>query len=128
MPKLTIFTSPPPLRALGKIPGKEENVPRESTLTNAFFCPKDGGRLSSMLIKDIENTLLQNVEVMKEVTDAGIERCFANRAQALAAFLNMIEQEENEVIVIGSSLKGLIGVGNKVDEFQTKIRDLIRVY
>jgi hypothetical protein len=46
MPKLTIFTSPPPLRALGKIPGKEENVPRESTLTNAFFCPKDGGRLN----------------------------------------------------------------------------------
>jgi hypothetical protein len=32
---------------VGGIPRKEEKVQRESTLTNAFFCPKNGGRLMS---------------------------------------------------------------------------------
>jgi len=59
-------------------------------------------------LKSIIENYQKEIDLLKELKEAGIENCFQHRKEALSYFKTAIEEEKNEIILIGSSLKGLI--------------------
>ena len=77
----------------------------------------------------------QEVEALRSLREAGVLRIYRHRHRALEAFAPAVDAATGEVIIIGSSLKGLLQLGEnkpcaaaikrKVEESPKKVRFLL---
>lgn len=75
-------------------------------------------------VDEIVKQYREEIEVLDSLKDAGVVRPFSCRERALKYFVRAIEAETSEIIIIGSSLKGLLQMDiykELADMLRTKI-------
>lgn len=59
--------------------------------------------------KEITEQYRQEIELLRASESAGLIGVYKSRAEAVTAFLPFIDKEKEEILIIGSSLSGLLG-------------------
>jgi hypothetical protein len=66
----------------------------------------------------------EDSRLLSIVRGSGIEDICKNRSLALEKLIFLLEEEDREIVIVGSSLKGLIGVGSSAVGHNKLIRDI----
>jgi hypothetical protein len=76
-------------------------------------------------VRRVTSQPFEDTVLLSQVRGSGIEGIFRDRANVLERIIPVLEEENREIVIVGSSLKGLIGVGyNAVGEDQ-RVRDIL---
>lgn len=89
--------------------------------------PEIQGQISEMLsqykveYRQILDQYRDEIQILKSLKDAGVIKPYRNREIALEAFASAIDAETREIMIVGSSLKGLLKK-DKYKEISDKLR------
>jgi hypothetical protein len=67
----------------------------------------------------------EDATIYMKIRNAGILNVYRNRNDALGYIFEEITNERQEIVIIGSSLKGLIGVGENVSQNYQRFRNIL---
>jgi len=80
-------------------------------------------RLLSKEVNRIVEEPFENISFIHTIRGAGIENIYRNRVRSIEEMIKSMDIEEQEIIIVGCSLKGLIGVGFDAIGEQSKFRE-----
>jgi hypothetical protein len=89
------------------------NLDRKITEMSGLYCRPDmlKDAIPPMMEDELRRILgryAEEIELLKSVRHAGVVGMFKRRALAIKAFSRAVDEESREIMVIGSSLKGLL--------------------
>jgi len=94
------------------------------------FRVSTGDLLRQVLVDQLDpelQNLRQASTLVRECERFGVRMLHKTRRDALTRIAEILEEEENEIVIVGSSLKGLIGFGShdNVSDTERRIRDVL---
>ena len=94
-------------------------------IQNQIFRTEDNREAISSPVQNQIEKILSNysneIDLLKSVKSAGVTGIFKRRDTAIKAFERALDEEQKEIIIIGSSLKGLLQKGDYL-EIRNKIK------
>ena len=82
---------------------------------------KTATNMLDQAIEDVTNRYRDELELLKGALSAGILGVYPSRTEAIRAFIRFVDEEQNEIQIVGSSLRGLL------QEFETEYENVARV-
>jgi hypothetical protein len=79
--------------------------------------------MMSQALSDVTGTYRSELDLLRSTQVAGIRGVFVSRGDALAAFMPALEAERHEIMLVGSSLRGLV---QDYDNEYERIREVLK--
>jgi len=79
--------------------------------------------MMGMAIAEVTSTYRVELELLRSAQRAGIRGVYASRGEALQAFMGAMEAERHEIMIVGSSLRGLL---QEYDNEYERARELLK--
>jgi len=80
-------------------------------------------KILSKEVNRIVGEPFEDIAFIHTIRSAGIENIYRNRVRSIEEIIKSMDNEEQEIIIVGCSLKGLIGVGFDVIGEHSKFRE-----
>ncbi|MBE0637220.1 MAG: hypothetical protein IH598_01715 [Bacteroidales bacterium] len=82
-------------------------------------------KVLSIEINKVASQPIEDLNLMTQIRSSGIEGVSDDRDRLIDKMMYDIKEENDEIVIVGSSLKGLIGVGYNSSGSNQKFRDLL---
>ena len=88
---------------------------------------REASRMVAEGVKDIAECYRREISLLRELEEAGINGVYISRAKGVRAFMPHIEDEKDEILMISSSLRGLLQeVGVEYESARKALQDKMK--